>query len=131
MSEFKKIQLPIEEYNKLLEDVVETFYSESNSGYGEDINVALRKHVFNIFDPDDWNSCECVPPKEYHGKALLIGRKDLVVDENGRTGCTAGYTIGYYEGTLHRFYLHDDDLNVNEHPEMYEYKPIKKNKREW
>lgn len=131
MSEFKKIQLPIEEYNKLLEDVVETFYNESNNGYDEDINVALRKHVFTIFDPDDWNSCDCVPPKEYHNKDLIISKKDLVVDGNGRTYCTSGYTIGYYEGNLHRFILHDDDLNVNENPERYEYKPIKKNTREW
>lgn len=127
MAKFKKLDISEEDYKELLRDVVDTFYDESNTTYGEDIDVAIRKHVFNVqepFNPDAWHSCTNPPPKEYRGKDMVIRAKSILrTDAAGHTGDRALYTIGYHDGE--NYIMNDDILTVNEDTEKYEYKLIK------
>lgn len=53
MTKFKKIDISAEDYKELIEEVVNTFYEEDGDSYGEDLDAAIRKHVFNVPDPFD------------------------------------------------------------------------------
>lgn len=128
--EFKKITIDKETFENIASNVHDKFMNVNEDTWLEDIKLALSEVIFDVkpsYVEGEWNSCDVVPPSEYHMHDVLIRRKGT--DEHlGPSERIGRYRIGiYYSGDSRMFldWVGYTVFNKNEDSSNFEYKFIK------
>lgn len=127
---FEKIDIDKETLENIAVAVHDEFMKANEYTWLEDLKLALSEVIFDVkpsYVEDDWNSCEVVPPSEYHMHDVLIRRKgtDEYLGPSERIG---RYRLGmYYSGDSRMFldWVGYPVFSMNEDSSDFEYKFIK------